>query len=54
MAYTILLHKNPIQTFAQVMHGFSHMHNSLQTKAQETRRALCIKLKVVFPRANTM
>lgn len=54
MAYTILLHKNPIQTFAQVMRGFSHMHNSLQTKAQETRRALCIKLKVVFPRANTM
>lgn len=32
MAYTVLLHKNPIQTFAQVMHGFSHMHNSLQTK----------------------
>lgn len=31
MAYTVLLHKNSIQTFAQVMHGFSHMH-SLQTK----------------------
>lgn len=32
MASTVLLHKNPIQTFAQVMHGFSHMQNSLQTK----------------------
>lgn len=32
MGYMVLLHKNPIQAFAQVMHVFSHMHNSLQTK----------------------
>lgn len=40
-----------IETFAQVTHGFSHIHNSLQTRDKEG--FIYQTEKIVFPCTNT-